>query len=82
MIATPGEEATGNIEVSKGGKGLGGEEESMSSLPSQCAVALIASLRPPLALRINNQLTMATWGDNNEITHAQERKGGGHMCKQ
>ncbi len=72
MIATR-EEATGDIEVSEGGKGMGGES-TLSHLP-------MPLLPPPLALRINNQPTMAT-GETTIKSHVLKRRGGGHICKQ
>ena len=57
----------------------GGGRESMSNGARQCAVALIASLRSPPALRISNQLTMAT-GETTIKSHG-ERKGGGRQLR-
>ncbi len=47
----------------------------MSNGARQCAVALIASLRSPSALRISNQLTMAT-GVTTIKSHVLKRGGG------
>ena len=48
----------------------------MSNGARQFAVALIASLRSPPALRISNQLTMAT-GETTIKSHVLKRGGGG-----
>ena len=50
----------------------------MSNGARQFAVALIASLRSPPALRISNQLTMAT-GETTIKSHVLKGGGGGYM---
>ena len=50
----------------------------MSNGARQFAVALIASLRSPPALRISNQLTMAT-GETTIKSHVLKRGGGAYM---